>query len=352
MSAPEQASRPTVHRAAAVPERRAGEEPRPSGAPMRRIRASGPRPRITGRHRPGRVGRSAPVDPGRTGAVRPRRPVPSRHGQRAWPATRVTVRSTRPTSPPRWAAITTVRPSSHGASGVAQRASRAGVEVGGGLVEQDHGHVAQHGAADGDALALAGARGSGPPSPTGVASPSGQPGHQPVEPGPLEGPAHFGVGGSGVARGGGCPRGCRARGAGRWGTQATCRRHSRSSSRSGDASPIGRPRPTRARRSPAARSAASTCPSPTRPTTATCSPGCRARSTPSSTGRVRPGWRTVTSASRTGAGPGRGADGRRRTVVRTARTASAASSTSRMRAAAARPSALAWNSAPARRSGR
>ncbi len=188
MRAPEQASRPTVHRAAAVPRAVLRRNRGPIGCAD--AQDPGQRATVTGRRRAG-AGRPPPRSTPRCSRAHPgpdRRTARIADGRSRprWPPTRVTVRSTRPTSPPRWAAITTVRPSSHGVSSARSAVLAGGVEVGGGLVEQDHGHVAQHGPADGDALALAGAEGQAALADRGR-EPVGQPFHQSVQPGALEG---------------------------------------------------------------------------------------------------------------------------------------------------------------------
>ena len=190
-------------------------------------------------------------------AASARRPPTSR------PPTRATVRSTRPTRPPRWAAITTVRSSSHGARSLAQDVLPGGVEVGGRLVEQDHGNVAEHRPADGDALALAGAEGQPALAHRGVEA-VGQSPDQTVEAGLLDQrPGDARRRWRRGCRAAGCPRWCRGRG-----RAAAAPRRPGGATRASNGRPTlvadGDPAAARAPRSRAARRAASTCPSRTR----------------------------------------------------------------------------------------
>ena len=233
-----------------------------------------------------------------------------------------------------------------------QRRLAVGVEMGRRLVQQHQRCVTQHGPAEGDALALTGAQREAALADRGL-EPWGSRADSPPartvrRPGRAPrvglGVAEAEVVGDGPAD--------QVRALGHPGDLPSPRREVSTRRRS---TPPDRDTPRPARRSRAGRRAAWTCPTPTPRSR----PGARRvqwrgprRRAPGSRAR---GSGRVTPASRSGSTPTVGERRRSRRVRRrpvARRRRSLSSRMSRMRSAAACPSALAWNSAPARRSGR
>ncbi|HEX8753039.1 MAG TPA: hypothetical protein VF731_06440 [Solirubrobacterales bacterium] len=218
------------------------------------------------------------------------------------------------------------------------------VEVGGRLVEQQQRRVAQEGAGSASRCAWPAESGR-PPSPTRVARPSGRLPTSSSSPAWRIAAITRQPEASGSARRT-FSRIVPAKIVGRCGTQPICRRQAAGSTSRRSTPPQAiEPAPGSARRSSSESSVV--LPPPLGPTRATVSPGSISSSTPRRTS-ARPGCekrRPLSTRLRCrGSGAATGASG--------AATAAGWSRISKIRSAAAIPSALAWNWLPRRRSGR
>ena len=187
---------------------------------------------------------------------------------------------------------------------------------------------------------------SRPPSPTIVLVARGELPDEAVGAGELRGLPHATRRRPSGRRGGCCAAIVPRKSVGRCGTQAMCVLQAAASqdcevdgSREQAAGVRARPGGGGARR-------ACSCRRRSRPTRATVSPGRSSRSTPSRTGRSRPGYENETASSRTGTTRGLGG------VACPAARGGPSSSRSRRRPETASPSALAWYCAARFRSGR
>ena len=112
------------------------------------------------RHRPSRISRLEPLQLDHVAVLAAARPSARRgcRSRRSAPSSRTRIRSAWRMVLRRWAITNEVRPLQQGGEALLDQPLALGVEVAGGLVEDEDPRVGQHGAGDGQPLALAAAQ--------------------------------------------------------------------------------------------------------------------------------------------------------------------------------------------------